>query len=277
MKGFILMLFIKQRSFYYLFALVWSFTLSTSVFASAFNWQGPYVGFYLGGGLENNQVGTSVGNLTDSSYFTSASDINAVNTAGSWTEDSSAVILGIQAGHDWTWKHLLYGIALDYGMFSLEPSHSENSSYPSGLGQFSTYTSSQTNWLFTLRGRLGYHIDLNLPSLFYLTGGMAMTQLQVSNSFNDNSTFVGIGSSSVSQNQIGWVAGIGIETVPFNHISVNFEYLYVDMPSAETTGFISNTEGGFGIPVRSMTSSFSTTTNLHANLFKVGLNYRFAE
>jgi outer membrane immunogenic protein len=118
---------------------------------------------------------------------------------------------------------------------------------------------------------------MTIPSFAYLTGGMAMTQLKVSNSFNDNSALAGAGSSHTSQNQIGWTAGAGIEVAVRDHVSVDFEYLYVRVPSVKTMGSISNAEAGFGIPPLSMNSPFSTSADFNANIFKIGLNYRFDE
>ncbi|MCL5272245.1 MAG: outer membrane beta-barrel protein [Gammaproteobacteria bacterium] len=245
--------------------------------ATTHTWQGPYVGVFLGGGFGNNHMFTNAGSVTDTSYFTTLADINAVNNDGTWSQHPGTAIAGIQAGHDWAWKQIAYGVVLDYGTVRLSSSSIRNNTYLDNSDQYSIDTSMQTNWLFTLRGRLGYAPQLYLPSLLYLTGGMAVTQLKASNDFSDNSAFSGIGSSNVSQNQIGWTAGAGIEVAAFNHVSVNFEYLYVEVPSITTTGSISNSEGGFGIPVQSMRNSLSTTTNFHANLFKVGLNYRFDE
>ena len=240
-------------------------------------WQGPYVGAYVGGGLGDSHLSTDVGSVTNASYFTTAADINAINNAGSWSKEPSTLLAGIQAGHDWTWQQIVYGIAFDYSTLPLSSSSSATNSYADNSGQYSVYTSMQTNWLFTLRGRVGYQSTLYLPNFLYFTGGIAMTQLKVNNSFNDNSAFAGITSSHTAQNQIGWTAGVGIEVAAYQHVSVDFEYLYVNVPSVKTVGAISNTQGGFGIPVNSMTSPFTTTADFHANVFKVGVNYRFGE
>ena len=104
---------------------------------------------------------------------------------------------------------------------------------------------------------------------------MAIIQLQVNNNFSDNSSLAGSGESSSSQNQIGWATGIGLETVFVDRLSFIVEYLFVYFPSAKTTHFISNTQAGFGIPLQSLNSPFSTTGQVHANSLKIGLSYRF--
>ncbi len=268
----------NQPKLHCIFASLLFFTMPASVLATGLTWQGPYVGAYLGGGFGNNHVSTNAGSVTGTSYFTTSADINAVTNAGTWTKDPSTVIAGIQAGHDWVWKQMVYGVALDYSALPLSSSSTTNNIYPDNPNQYSVDTSMQTNWLFTLRGRLGYQtMLLPLPNFIYLTGGMAMANLKVKNGFTDNAALVGAGNSSTSQNQIGWTAGAGIEIATLDHLSVELEYLYVSVPSIKTPGSISNTEGGFGIPAQSLTNPFSTTANFHANLFKIGLNYRFDE
>lgn len=266
---------INQRNLCYIFGSL--FSISASVLANPLPWQGPYAGVYIGGGFGNNHVSTNTGTVTNTSYFITSADINAVNNAGGWQKEPNAMIIGFQMGHDWIWKQMTYGIALDYGSLPLSSSSIVNNTYPDNFDQYSIDTSMNTNWLFTLRGKLGYQQMLKYPSLLYLTGGMAMTKLKVSNNFVDNSSLVGTGGSESDQNQIGWTVGAGIEVAAFKHISVNLEYLYIDIPSIQTTSSIFNTQGGFGIPEQSLISPFFTTENLYANLLKIGLNYRFDE
>lgn len=266
---------INQRNLCYIFASL--FSISSPVLANHLLWQGPYAGVYLGGGFGNNQVSTNTGSVTNTSYFPTSADIYAVNSAGGWQNEANAMIVGLQIGHDWVWKQITYGVALDYGSLPLSSSSIVSNTYPDNSDQYFINTSVSANWLFTLRGKLGYQSKLKYPSLLYLTGGMAITKLKVSNNFSDNSAFEGAGSSESAQNQIGWTVGAGIEVAAFKHISVNLEYLYIDIPSIKTTSSIFNTQGGFGIPEQSLISPFSTRENFYANLFKIGLNYRFDE
>lgn len=262
----------------YLFALFTFIVIPNSVFAAPSIWQGPYIGVYLGGGIGNNHASTNVGMLTDASYFTTSADINAVNDSGTSTNTPSSVIGGIQVGHDWAWQQMVYGVIFDYGAMPLSASKKANNlSYPDNPNAYSMYTSIDTNWLLTFRGRLGYQALLHWPSLVYVTGGMALTQLKVKNNFSDNSSLAGGGSGSVSNNQIGWTAGFGVELAALNHMSINFEYLFVDVPSVKVSSFISNTQGGFGVPEQSLTSPFTTKGQFYANLLKVEINYRFDE
>lgn len=268
-----------QRKLSYVFPLfLLAFSLP-ALSAPTYTWQGPYVGAYLGSASGNNRLTTNVGNISDTSYFTSTDEISAINGAGTSTKKPTSLIVGIQAGHNWDWKQIVYGVVFDYGTLPLNSSKKVvNNVYPDNSDTYSVYTSMSSNWLFTLRGRVGYQAVIQKwPSLFYITGGMAITQLKVSNGFSDNSFFAGTGGNHDSENEIGWTAGAGIEVVSFNNASVDLEYLYVHVPSVKTTSSIYNTQGGFGIPIQSLTNPFSTTGEFHAGLLKIGMNYRFDE
>ncbi len=264
----------KQLSYFISFIL---FLLPASpVFATT--WQGPYLGAYVGSGFGTQHLSTSTGTVTDTSYFAATTDINAVNSSGSSTQNPSSAIVGFQAGQDWAVKKSILGIVLDYVVAPINSSHTMNNvTYPDGSNAYSVYTSMTMKWLSTLRGRLGYQTTLHYPALLYLTGGLALAQLKVNTSFSDNTSYAGMGGNSTSQNQIGWTLGAGIELASLHHFSVMLQYLYVSLPSMTTTSSLSNTAGGFGIPPQSLTSPFVTKGQTYTNLVTIGLNYRFDE
>lgn len=262
-----------------IFASLFFSIFSSIVCATTLNWHAPYLGIYLGTGVGNHYASTNVGGVTSTSYFTTSADTQAVNNTGTSTTTPINVIGGIQGGHDWIKQQMIYGIILDYGALPLKSSHrAVNLTYPDDSDQYSLYTSMRTNWLLTLRGRLGcQHTIYNKASLWYITGGMVITDLKVTNNFNDNSTLAGAGGSRITKNQIGWTAGLGIDLAWFNDVSVTIEYLFVDVPSVGIISSISNSQGGFGISTQSLTSPFFTKGDFYANLIKIGMNYRFDE
>lgn len=254
-----------------------SISLSAAA-ATPFSWQGPYLGAYLGGAFANDHMTNNVGNVTSTSYFATVADVNAVNSVGTGVNTPNSMIVGVQAGHDWAWKRYVYGVAFDYTTLPLSSSNGvTNTLFPDSTDRYSVTTTMRTNWLFTLRGRLGYDAMFRWPTLFYITGGFAVTQLNVKNSYSDNSALLGLGGTSIYNNQIGWIAGLGFEIASIHHCSINFEYDYLHVPSVKASSTISNNVGGFGISPLSLTSPFSTTGNFHANIFKLGINYRFDE
>lgn len=267
----------KRHIFFYS-SLISLSIISTTAFASSCPWQGPYLGGFIGGGFGNQHLSTDVGAVTNTSYFTDSSNIGSVNTAGTSKNNPQAPIVGVQAGHDWAWKKMVYGVVFDYSTLPLTSSSSMNNIiYPDNSGQYSEYTSITTNWLFTLRGRIGYTTTLWRPSLFYLTGGPALTQIKVNNNFGDTTSSAGAGGTQTFQKQIGWTAGAGFEMAAFNHVHLFLEYLYLETPSVKNVSSITNTQGGFGIDPQSMTSPFTTLGKFHASFIKIGVNYKFDE
>lgn len=258
-----------------LFTLISLFFTASAMAEQTSPWSGPYIGAYLGAGIGNNKVSTNVGGVSDTSYFTTTADVNAVNNAGSYNKNPSAMIAGIQFGQDWAYKKMVYGVVFDFSSLSLNSSQHSNATYPDSTDQYSLSTSMKTNWLLTLRARLGYQVKLHWPALLYATGGMAITRLQVENDFSDTSALSGVGSSQTANNQIGWTLGAGLEFALKPHVSAMLEYDYVDVPSVKTTGLIYNSAAGFGPSLHSLTNTFATTGQFHANLIKIGLNYRF--
>lgn len=252
-------------------------SFSFPIFATSPSWQGRYAGVFVGDGLGEQRATTTTGVVTGSSYFSSAGDISAVNYAGSWNKLPSSAIGGLQIGEDWAFKSLSYGIILDYGALPLSVTTNVANSYPDAASQYSLSTSIQNNWLFTLRGRLGHPIMFHYPGLVYFTGGMALSNVNITNTFSDTTSLEGAGSLATTQNQIGWTVGTGIEIASFENQQIrwNLEFLYVDLPSLSISNYIFNRQGGFGIPAQSLASPFATSASLSAYLFKIELNYRF--
>lgn len=260
-----------------LFMCLLGLTPSLGRAASSF-WQGPYTGINVGGAFSSQDISTQIGSVTNSSYFTSSSDINAVSNASSANQNRQSLITGIQAGHDWAWDQFTYGVAADYSLLPLSSSNRSSQLLSDNSTTYSVYTAMSTNWLFTLRGRFGYQtIFKNHPSLLYITGGMAMSQVNVNNSYSDNAALAGVGGQNNSQNEIGWTVGAGVEIASFGRTTVNLEYAYIHLPTVKTTSTISNSTAGFGIPAQSLSSPFTTSGDFHASLFRLGVNYRFEE
>lgn len=251
--------------------------LPVSSALAAATWQGPYAGAYLGGGFGSNHFSTNAGTVTGASYFTTNADVNAVNTAGSSQHSPAAAIVGVQAGHDWVWRQMTYGVAVDYSVLPLSSSKSVTNVFPDSSDTYSVFTSMSTNWLFTLRGRVGYQAMWRWQSLLYLTAGMAMTKLSVNNSYSDNSSLAGLGGSNTSANQIGWTAGAGVELAVFGNATLDLEYLYIRIPSLNAAASISNSAAGFGVSTNSQTSPFTTTGSFDSSVLRLGINYRFDE
>jgi outer membrane immunogenic protein len=177
------------------------------------NWTGFYAGVNVGGGWANTNDGLGSGDLT-------------------------GVIGGGQLGYNWQVGQFVLGVEGDFQGSTQKKSDT--------LGPISV--EQKLPWLATLRGRLGYAPG---PLLFYVTGGAAWVNYEVSGSAagltaSDNAT------------QSAWTVGGGVEWMFLPHWSTKVEYLYVDTGDKDVT-------------------LFGTTVNGRAkdNIVRAGLNYHF--
>ena len=108
-----------------------------------------------------------------------------------------------------------------------------------------TTCETKNNWLATARGRLGYAMGPTGNILPYVTGGAA---------FGDVENAVA-GAGTVSDTNVGWTLGGGIEAQISGPWTAKVEYLYVDLGDSPT--------------LAGQTSSF------HTNIVRAGLNYKF--
>ncbi len=112
----------------------------------AYNWTGPYVGLYGGGGWGR-------------------SDFSPALTTGSF--DLSGGVAGGTLGYNYQVGQAVFGIEGDVGWSNIR------GSAPCG----GTSCETRNNWLGTARGRLGYAADRFMP---YVTGGAAFGDIKTS-------------------------------------------------------------------------------------------------
>ena len=117
---------------------------------------------------------------------------------------------------------------------------------------------------------MGYTWD---QTLVYVTGGLALSKISLSQSYSDNINFGNLTGGSVStsgsQTKAGWVVGGGIEQALANNWSLKAEYLYVRFDSLSVpTGVLRNSIPGD-------IAKFTNSVDLSSNIVRVGFNYRF--
>ena len=104
---------------------------------------------------------------------------------------------------------------------------------PAGVCSFDVHSYGNANWLFTLRPRIGL-IGTN-NSLWYATGGLAVTDLSGTWTFVDNTTLSNATGSSVSAWKAGYAVGGGVEKKLWNNWSVKAEYLHLGFASVSVS------------------------------------------
>jgi outer membrane immunogenic protein len=237
-------------------------------------WSGAYVGFNVGYAWGSSHATTSVAD--PGTYFLPAS-VAQIAAAGAGTVNSKGFTGGVQAGYNWQFGRVVFGIEADANALSLKGSRTASATYLVAPPAAFTITQEvKTDWLATVRPRLGYAFD---SILVYGTGGLALTNLKYSTTFSDtdSTAFGGIAANdalaegSVSKLKLGWTLGAGAEYALSRSWTVKAEYLYVKFSDVS---FNSNLTA-FGATAVPLTAVLANTVDLSANIVRVGANYRF--
>jgi len=174
-----------------------------------------------------------------------------INGGGGWGRstwtttgpfDTSGGLVGGTIGYNYQMNQVVLGVEGDIDWANINGSTNTGCTAVGGKG-----CTTGDNWLSTVRGRLGYAADRFMP---YITGGAAFGDIKAS----------GPGLTGTDTTNAGWTVGGGIEFAIAGHWTAKAEYLYVDLGSVSCGA-------ACGAAVQNV--------NWHANLGRVGLNYRF--
>ncbi|MET0278805.1 MAG: outer membrane beta-barrel protein [Pseudorhodoplanes sp.] len=199
--------------------------------------------------------------------------VNGTAVAGSGTGTLSGLGFagGVQTGLNWQNGAFVFGAEADFGVMSLHKSASEIATFPFPfLGtQYALTQSVSTDWIATLRGRVGWVMTPQL--LVYVTGGAAFTTIKLSGSYADNAidaTFPGgTGIGSDSQFKVGWALGGGMQWALNRTWSVKAEYLYADFGTVSAPVPLTNTSA--------FAQTMLLSNDLAVHLVRFGVDYRF--
>jgi len=234
--------------------------------AVAPSWTGWYVGLNVGGNWGTSAISTTVGNSSTGAFYPPniVSNINAIGAPANL--NTNGFTGGLQGGYNYQIGQWLWGVEADFQYFRSAGSNSVTG--PIAAFNTVTITSSiSSDWLFTLRPRLG--IILN-NWLFYGTGGLAVSELKAN--WNWVNTTAGLPiteSASASGVKAGWIVGGGIETMLPGKWLIGAEYLYVNFGSISVNSIAIET--GFG----PLSNPFSHTADLSANIVRARLSKLF--
>lgn len=149
--------------------------------------------------------------------------------------DASGWLLGVQAGYNWQSDSIVYGIEADAAWADI--SGEDEDFGPDNVTR-------SIDWTASLRGRLGFAVE---SLLFYGTAGVAFA----------NSSAEVFGEED-SATHFGWTAGVGLEALVTEDISLRAEYRF--------TAYGDQDYDFGGIPV---------TTDFDTHTVTVGLNFHF--
>lgn len=233
------------------------------IIAPAFSWTGFYIGGNVGyGWADANDAMTlggfwllGPGNLSDN---------GVVTPFGNKQLRPSGFTGGIQAGYNYQAGQWVLGIETDANYFGLKDDSSRTFANPVTGSSFIFTSSFKSNWLVTVRPRIGYAFD---RLLVYATGGLAVTNQKFSQNITQlNVAFIQAG--SVSDTTVGWTVGAGVEYALGNQWSLKAEYLYVDPSiSFSSTGVC---------PTDPTCSGYTGihSAHLRSNIVRAGFNYK---
>jgi outer membrane immunogenic protein len=210
------------------------------IYSPIYNWGGIYAGIN-GGGVFGSSSWSDPGNP-----FGSTGNFNV-----------NGGLIGGTLGVNYQAESWVFGAEGDFDWQSVKGSSS--SSFCTAVGATNKGPSAglscttQSNWLGTIRGRVGYAWN---NVLLYGTAGGAWANMKT--------TVI----SGETSNAFGWTAGAGVEYAFADFWSVKLEYLFVDFSS------ISCTSGGCGFnPPGGIPANDSVKFN--ENVIRVGVNFKF--
>jgi outer membrane immunogenic protein len=224
---------------------------------TSYNWGGWYVGGNAGGGWGRSD--------TSSAFVNGTAPIanQQAMTAASPRLDPDGFTGGGQVGYNHQVDRWLFGVEADANYFNMKQSQTSTSPFPIGGGSFTTTNAVTTDWLVTLRPRVGYSVD---RTLLYATGGLALTELKFGSTYVD--TTGQSETANLAKTKVGWTAGAGIEHAFTNNWSAKVEYLYSDFGKQSLSApVIAGT-----VPTTGM---IAHDIDLKTNTVRGGLNYHF--
>jgi outer membrane immunogenic protein len=173
---------------------------------------------------------------------------------------------GIQGGYNWQFAPAwVAGVEGDISWTSLADHRFVQPVFGSGPAT-SLQMSANTDWLASVRAKLGYSGWLN-NTLLYVTGGGAWANVSYTGTgvfnvpFTDNTSF--------KTTTTGWVIGTGAEWMATNNILLRAEYLYYDF-SANNVSRTAPFSPPFGGP-----QPVFTWANYNIQVFRIAGSYKF--
>jgi outer membrane immunogenic protein len=251
--------------------LVTCMTVASFGQSKAEDWKGFYAGANVGGAFGGSNARTTT--VFDPAGYFASDSVDAIAAAGKQDVGLDGFTGGVQIGYNATaGKTFMIGGEFDFGGLNLESTKTSGADYPCcAPTAFKITQKVSSAWLLTARPRIGI---THGKALIYGTGGLAVTNIHDRVLFTD--TFANaLEGGGGNENKAGWVAGAGIEYQVKSHWSVKGEYLYAEFGkvSATSTNLIATASGGAATSFP--TNVFTHSADLHANIIRAGLNYRF--
>jgi outer membrane immunogenic protein len=237
-----------------------------------FTWAGFYVGLNAGYAWSEADSRSNISCPDEFCAYTNPDSLAFISRLGAGDVSGNGFTGGIQAGYNWQRANVVFGIEADFNALDVGGAQSQSGAVPGGAEGLvaNVATSISTDWLLTVRARLGVAVSPTV--LLYATGGLAVAEVEVANKFFDNALDVGgaannEGASSNSDVRTGWTVGGGLEWAIDRNWSIRGEYLYVDLGSVSTRA---------GVGALDLTpNTLDTSVDLTTHVVRAAINYKF--
>ncbi|MDP2621483.1 MAG: outer membrane beta-barrel protein [Hyphomicrobiales bacterium] len=177
-----------------------------------YDWTGSYVALFAGGGWGDVDV----------------HDVNGYQGAppvGDFSYDADGFYGGVLGGYNWQNGSWVFGIEGELGYLGLD----DSAQYPPYVGvrlPTDSRSSIESDFFASLTGRIGLAAG---NMLFYLKGGGAGLNTDVSFIDTDPTGLTLVSGTSASDFMVGWTAGGGLEVMLNNGWIARGEYMYMDL------------------------------------------------
>jgi outer membrane immunogenic protein len=192
------------------------------------DWSGFYAGLHAGYGWGDRDWDDDDGDFDDDAF----------------RYDLRGAVAGGQIGFNFQADSFVFGLEADGAWSDMR----DNVAEPV-FGPFHVDAEAEVDWLATVRGRAGFAWD---RFMVYGTGGVAFAHVDTDVTFFAN--------DSESATHTGWTAGVGVEGMITERISVKAEYLHADFGKEDFNYFGDNIEG---------------EADLDLDIVRVGVNWHF--
>ena len=149
---------------------------------------------------------TLVPSLSPTGYF-AATSTPAITAASAQKIKPNGFTAGGQAGYNWQWGDVVFGLETDFGKMNLSGSTTATQTYPCCAPTAFTVTqTAKTSWVFTARPRVG--VVFGMLSVYGTAGG-AVTNVKYTALFTDTFATAHESAASMTTGRDGSAGGGG--------------------------------------------------------------------
>jgi outer membrane immunogenic protein len=218
----------------------------------ASGWSGFYIGVNGGGGWANTDFPPGFAYPVQF----------GINLTPPPSQSSGGGLAGGHAGYNLQYGRIVGGLEVDFDTADIKSTANLGATPPSPMITHQV----KIDELASIRARIGWEVQPGL--LAYGTGGLALGHFQsFMTQTNDPTINLNTLNSNSGNNEVGWVAGAGLEYKLFDNWLLRAEYLHY--------GFGTVGNNNFQAPLASSPNTDNTVSRTTVDIVRGGLSYKF--